>query len=84
MKVLLAGGGTAGHINPAIAIANTIKEHDKNAQIAFIGTKKGMENTLVTRAGYPIWQLDTVGIKRSASLSNIKALIKTVIKFLIN
>lgn len=40
MKVLLAGGGTGGHINPAIAIANTIKDHDKTAEIAFIGTKK--------------------------------------------
>ena len=54
MKVLLAGGGTGGHINPAIAIANTIKDHDKTAEIAFIGTKKGLENSLVAKAGYPL------------------------------
>ena len=72
MKVLLAGGGTAGHINPAIAIANTIKAHDKNAEIAFIGTKKGMENNLVAKAGYPIYHIEMRGLRRSLSLSNIK------------
>ena len=72
MKVLLAGGGTAGHINPAIAIANTVKARDKSAEIAFIGTKKGMENTLVTKAGYPIHHIEMRGLRRSLSLSNIK------------
>ena len=72
MKVLLAGGGTAGHINPAIAIANTIKAHDKNAAIAFIGTKKGMENNLVAKAGYPLYHIEMRGLRRSLSLSNIK------------
>ena len=72
MKVLLAGGGTAGHINPAIAIANTIKARDKNAEIAFIGTKKGMENNLVAKAGYPIHHIEMRGLRRSLSLSNIK------------
>ena len=72
MKVLLAGGGTAGHINPAIAIANTIKARDKNAEIAFIGTKKGMENNLVAKAGYPLYHIEMRGLRRSLSLSNIK------------
>ncbi|MBQ7308946.1 MAG: undecaprenyldiphospho-muramoylpentapeptide beta-N-acetylglucosaminyltransferase [Clostridia bacterium] len=72
MKVLLAGGGTGGHINPAIAIANTIKEHDKSAEIAFIGTKKGMENKLVGKAGYPLYHIEMQGLRRSLSLSNIK------------
>lgn len=72
MKVLLAGGGTAGHINPAIAIANTIKAHDKSAEIAFIGTKKGMENNLVSKAGYPLYHIEMRGLRRSLSLSNIK------------
>jgi UDP-N-acetylglucosamine--N-acetylmuramyl-(pentapeptide) pyrophosphoryl-undecaprenol N-acetylglucosamine transferase len=74
---VLSGGGTAGHINPAIAIADELKSRVPGIDVVFVGTKNGMENTLVTRAGYPIWQLDTVGIKRRASLSNIKALIKT-------
>ena len=72
MKVLLAGGGTAGHINPAIAIANTIKARDKSAEIAFIGTKKGMENNLVAKAGYPLYHIEMSGLRRSLSLSNIK------------
>ncbi len=71
MKALLAGGGTAGHINPAIAIANTIKEYDKTAKIAFIGTKNGMENKLVAKAGYPIHHIEMRGLKRSLSPSNI-------------
>ena len=71
MKVLLAGGGTAGHINPAIAIANTIKEHDKSAKIAFIGTKKGMENKLVAKAGYDIHHIEMRGLQRSLSPANI-------------
>ena len=72
MKVLLAGGGTGGHINPAIAIANTIKARDKSAEIAFIGTKKGMENNLVAKAGYPLYHIEMRGLRRSLSLSNIK------------
>ncbi|MBQ8497492.1 MAG: undecaprenyldiphospho-muramoylpentapeptide beta-N-acetylglucosaminyltransferase [Clostridia bacterium] len=72
MKIILAGGGTAGHINPAIAIANHIKEKDPTAEIAFIGTKKGMENNLVAKAGYPIHHIEIQGLRRSLSLSNIK------------
>ena len=72
MKVLLAGGGTAGHINPAIAIANIVKARDKSAEIAFIGTKKGMENNLVAKAGYPLYHIEMSGLRRSLSLSNIK------------
>ena len=72
MKILLAGGGTGGHINPAIAIANTVKANDPQAQIAFIGTKKGMENNLVGKAGYPLYHIEMRGLRRSLSLSNIK------------
>jgi len=72
MRVLLAGGGTGGHINPAIAIANTVKAKDKSAEIAFIGTKKGMENKLVAKAGYPLYHIEMRGLRRSLSLSNIK------------
>ncbi|MBQ9748461.1 MAG: undecaprenyldiphospho-muramoylpentapeptide beta-N-acetylglucosaminyltransferase [Clostridia bacterium] len=72
MNVLLAAGGTAGHINPAIAIANTIREYDPTAQITFVGTKRGMENKLVTTAGYEIRHVEIRGLKRSLSLSNLK------------
>lgn len=72
MRILLAGGGTAGHINPAIAIANTIKQHDANAEIAFIGTKNGLENDLVTKAGYPIYHIEMSGLQRRFTLRNVK------------
>ena len=54
MKVLLAGGGTGGHVYPAIAIANKIKEKEPNSEIVFFGTTRGLENDLVPRAGYKL------------------------------
>lgn len=73
MRVLITGGGTGGHVNPALAIANTIKQNDPDAEIAYVGTKKGIENKLVPKAGYPIYYVEVRGIKRSLSPSNIKA-----------
>ena len=52
MKVIIAAAGTAGHINPGIAIANKIKKEIPNSKIIFIGTIRGLENDLVPRAGY--------------------------------
>ncbi len=73
MRVLITGGGTGGHVNPALAIANTIKQNDPDAVIAYVGTKRGIENKLVPKAGYPMYYVDVKGIKRSLSPSNIKA-----------
>ena len=73
MRVLLTGGGTGGHVNPALAIAKTIVENDPDAVIAYVGTKRGIENKLVGRAGYPMYHVEVRGIKRSFSPSNIKA-----------
>ena len=77
MRIIISCGGTAGHINPALAIADKIKELQEQTDIAFVGSKNGMENSLVSRAGYPIWGIDVMGFKRSLSLSNVKAVIKT-------
>ena len=74
MRILLTGGGTAGHVNPAIAIAQIIKENDANAEIAFAGTPKGIENRLVGKEGYPIYHANSMGISRSLSPKNIYAL----------
>ena len=54
MKVVIAAAGTGGHINPGLAIANKIKEEQKNSKIIFIGTSRGLENDLVPRAGYEL------------------------------
>ena len=58
MRVLFAGGGTGGHINPAISVANYIKEKDPDFKALFIGTKAGLETKLVPNAGYDIEYID--------------------------
>lgn len=71
MKVLIAAGGTAGHINPALAIAQKIQQEDPGAEIHFAGRKKGMEYKLVTKAGYPFHHIEVNGIQRSLTPKNI-------------
>ena len=70
MKVIIAAAQTGGHINPGIAIANKIKEKDRNARIMFIGTTRGLENDLVPRAGYELKTINAYGINRN-ELSDI-------------
>ena len=72
MRVLMTGGGTGGHVYPALAIAELIKMNQPDAQIAFVGTEKGIENRLVPAAGYPLYHIQIQGIRRSLSLSNQK------------
>ncbi|MBQ9428343.1 MAG: undecaprenyldiphospho-muramoylpentapeptide beta-N-acetylglucosaminyltransferase [Clostridia bacterium] len=74
MRVLLTGGGTGGHVNPALAIAAVIQKNDPTAEIAFVGTPHGIENKLVGAAGYPMYHVNVQGIRRSFSPKNIKAL----------
>lgn len=78
MKVLLAGGGTAGHINPALAIAGYIKQKRPETQFLFIGNKGGMEQRLVSQAGYPIKSIVISGFKRSMSPKSMVENVKTV------
>ena len=54
MRVLFAGGGTGGHINPAISIADYAAKQDKDFKALFVGTKSGLETKLVPKAGYDI------------------------------
>ncbi len=68
----MTGGGTGGHVNPAIAIANTIREKEKDSVIAFVGTSRGIENKLVPKFGYEVYHVEIQGLKRKLSLSNIK------------
>ena len=72
MKVVVAASQSGGHINPGIAIANKIKEENPDAEITFIGTKRGMENDLVPRAGYKLETIEAYGIERHISIENIK------------
>ncbi len=78
MKVIIAAAGTGGHINPGIAIANKIKKEDKNSQIIFVGTTRGLENDLVPRAGYELKTIEAYGILRKISIQNFKNIFKTI------
>lgn len=77
MRVIIAAAGTAGHINPGIAIANKIKQEEKNSKILFIGTTRGLENDLVPRAGYELKTIDAYGLSKKLSIENIKKMYKT-------
>ena len=72
MKVLMTGGGTAGHINPALAIADTIRQHHPDAEILFVGTPQGMEARLVPAAGFDFTSMPVAGFQRKLSLTNIR------------
>ena len=78
MKVIIAAAGTAGHINPALSIANIIKEKEKNSKIIFIGTTRGLENDLVPRAGYELKTIDAYGLSKEISIDNLKKICKTI------
>lgn len=78
MKVLLAGGGTAGHINPALAIAGYIKNKRNDAEFLFIGNRGGMEQRLVPQASFEIKSITISGFKRSFSPKSMLENVKTV------
>ena len=78
MKVLLAGGGTAGHINPALAIAGYIKNKRNDAEFLFIGNRGGMEQRLGPQAGFEIKSITISGFKRSFSPKSMLENVKTV------
>ena len=72
MRALITGGGTGGHINPALAIASIIKEHEPDSQFLFAGTPFGMEARLIPEAGYDFAPIKVRGFQRKISLENIK------------
>ena len=78
MKVLIAAGGTAGHINPALAIAAYLKERRPDTEIAFAGRREGMEYGLVSRQGYPFYHIEVQGIQRSLTPHNIARNLKAL------
>ena len=72
VKILFACGGTAGHINPALAVAGLLREQWPDVQILFAGNPKGMEAKLVPAAGYDFAPIEVLGFQRKLSLHNIK------------
>ncbi len=71
MRVLLSGGGTGGHINPAIAIARYLKEKHPDTEFLFVGTHKGLEGELIPKAGFPITFIEVEGFVRKLSLQTL-------------
>lgn len=78
LKVLIAGGGTGGHIYPALTLADAIKKAEPDAEICFVGTENGMEKDLVPRAGYPIRFIDVQGFRRKLSFDTVKSVYKLI------
>lgn len=78
MKIIITGGGTAGHVNPGIAIAKYIQNRHKEAQILFVGTKDGIEGALVKKAGFDFKTVDVIGLSRSLNLTGINRNFKAV------
>src|SRR4249920_3585622 len=70
-KLIIAGGGTGGHIFPAVAIANAVKKINPEIEILFIGAKGKMEMEKVPQAGYKIEGIDIAGFNRSSLIRNI-------------
>ena len=73
MKVILSGGGTGGHIYPALTIADQIKRLCPEADISFVGTKQGLEKDIIPRYGYPLKFIEVAGFKRSLSLDTLRS-----------
>ncbi|MDD6225431.1 MAG: undecaprenyldiphospho-muramoylpentapeptide beta-N-acetylglucosaminyltransferase [bacterium] len=78
MRILFAGGGTAGHINPALAIAGYFRSKNPDAQILFVGNKGGMEERLVPKAGFDFAPIVISGFKRQISPKAVAHNVKTV------
>ena len=76
MKVLLSGGGTGGHVYPAIAIANKIKEENPDCEILFVGTEKGIESEIVPKYGYELKTVTVQGFRRKIDFENVKRVFK--------
>ena len=78
MRVIVAAAGTAGHINPGLAIANKIKEKEPKSEIIFIGTTRGLENSLVPREGYELKTIEAYGLSKQISIQNLKKICTTL------
>lgn len=78
LRIIISGGGTGGHIFPAVSIANAIKEQHPEAEILFVGAEGRMEMQRVPAAGYPIKGLPVAGFDRKNLLKNVSVLFKLV------
>lgn len=73
MKVILSGGGTGGHIYPALTIADQIRKLRPETEIVFVGTQQGLEKDIIPRYGYPLKFIEVAGFRRSLSLDTLRS-----------
>ncbi|MBO7304250.1 MAG: undecaprenyldiphospho-muramoylpentapeptide beta-N-acetylglucosaminyltransferase [Clostridia bacterium] len=75
MRIILCGGGTAGHVSPAVAIAEYCREKDEDAEFLFIGREGGRENDVIEKSGFRLQTLKITGLERKISLTAMKAML---------
>ncbi|MEN2452160.1 undecaprenyldiphospho-muramoylpentapeptide beta-N-acetylglucosaminyltransferase [Bacillus licheniformis] len=78
MRIVVSGGGTGGHIYPALAFIKEVKRHHEDVEFLYIGTENGLEKNIVEREGIPFKAIEITGFKRKLSFENVK----TVMRFL--
>lgn len=81
MKIMISGGGTGGHIYPALTLINTLKIKYDNVEFLYIGTKKGLESDIVPRENIPYQYITVEGFKRKITLYNFKVLYNAIKSF---
>ncbi len=78
MRVLITGGGTGGHINPALAIAQKVRQQDPSNEILYVGTKTGLESELVPKEGFEFKYVTAKFLRRKISIDNVKTVFASV------
>jgi len=78
MRVLITGGGTGGHINPALAIAQKVRNENPSNEILYVGTKEGLESELVPKAGFNFKYVTAKYLRRKISFENVKTLFASI------
>lgn len=76
MRIVLTGGGTGGHIYPALAIGRQMRQSDPASELLYIGTERGLESRIVPEADVPFEAIDITGFKRKLSLDNVRTIIR--------
>lgn len=78
MKIIVTGGGTGGHIYPALALIKSIKQQHPDTEFLYVGTEKGLEADIVPRENIPFEAIQITGFKRSLSLENFKTIMRFI------
>jgi UDP-N-acetylglucosamine--N-acetylmuramyl-(pentapeptide) pyrophosphoryl-undecaprenol N-acetylglucosamine transferase len=79
MKIIIAGGGTGGHLFPGLALAEELKRRDSSTEVIFVGTERGIESRIIPREGYPIKFVRSEGFVGKSPLQKMKAAAKTIL-----